>query len=135
MNRNAGEQQKELPFNFIVTLIWNGRTVKLYKGKSTKQAVWSYWQAVFTMRFLGLSARVENNIHVRKEPFGGYRTDLDDGRETAMHIPYGRCADWPGVKAWSVDLMKQHLLATVYEDPNLMDTSEYFALIRYRSGL
>jgi hypothetical protein len=71
----------------------------------------------------GLSARVENDIHVRKEPFGGYRTDLDDGCEAAMHIPYGRCADWPGVKAWSVDLMKQHLLATVYEDPNLMDTS------------
>lgn len=124
MNPNLGEQQKELPFNFLVTLTYQGRTQRLYKGKSTKLAVRSYWNAYYILQFLGLSARLDSEIRVRKEPFGGYVTELELGRDVSLHVPYGKCAEWPGVKAWSLDLMKQHLLASIGDDPTLLDNSD-----------
>lgn len=86
------------PYDYVVVMSSNGRSVNLYKGRSPGSAMTAYGQAVDVTKFLGCSAKIEIMLTEVQSPysiFGGFASQVEDGRTTAYHRPYGGCAEWP----------------------------------------
>ena len=58
----------------------------------------AYGQTIHITEFLGCSAEIGIKLTEPQSPhaaYGGFATQVDGGRVTGFHVPYGRCAEWP----------------------------------------
>jgi len=86
------------PYDYRVTVRFEGRSLDVYHGKSPTSAMGAYGQAVRITEFLGRSAEIDIRLTEPQSPYavyGGFTTQVDGGRVTGFHVPYGRCAEWP----------------------------------------
>jgi hypothetical protein len=95
---SAPPRARSSPYDCRVVLTAEGRSLDLYNGRSPMSAMSAYGQAVLVTKFLGCSARIGISLIEPRSPhamFGGFATEIEQGRVTAYHQPYGRCAEWP----------------------------------------
>lgn len=104
--------RRSTPYDFEVTMICGGRSLKLYKGKSYQYALGAYWQAVRTLHFLGLSGRLLIGLATDRNPYGGFSTQFESGRATSLHVPSGQCVGW-AAENWSEENIYKKVIATV----------------------
>jgi hypothetical protein len=87
-------RKRSTPYEFVVRMSRDGKTIELYNGKSCNYARAAYWQDVSTVRFLHTSVKVEMAITESNEPVGGFTTTLETGQVISLHEPSGRCVEW-----------------------------------------
>ena len=89
-------RKRSTPYDFVVTLTREPSSIRLYGGKSHNYARASYWQAIASAVFLGVSCDVSIAITESRVSVGGFKTKLDAGKMNQLHIPSGRCVEWAG---------------------------------------
>src|SRR6266404_9396842 len=72
-------RKRSTPYTFVVTLRRGSGFLHLYEGKSYHSALASYWQAVGTLRFVGLSGFVCMELSEGSVHYGAFTTELEDG--------------------------------------------------------
>ena len=87
-------RRRSTSYDFVVTISSGNQTLEIYKGRSYQYALTAYWQAVSILRFLAASGIVQIELTKGREPFGSFRTELEDGRITTLHHAAGGCAEW-----------------------------------------
>lgn len=106
-------RQRSTPYEFLVALKRDGRSLSLYSGKSYSKALGAYWQAVNTLRFVGLPGQVSMDLTENRVTYGGFSTELENGGiGKSLHIPSGHCVEWADGR-WSGDDLARKLIATI----------------------
>jgi hypothetical protein len=105
-------RRRSTPYDFEVTLTCDGRSLGAYKGRSYQHALDAYWQAVQTLRFLGLSGRLIISLRIERSPYGGFSTEFDSGKATSLHVPSGQCVGW-AAENWLGENIYKKIIATV----------------------
>jgi len=108
----VGLRRRSTPYDFEVTMVCDGRSLGVYKGKSYQYAVDGYWQAVRTLRFLGLSGRVLISLTTGRKPYGGFSTEFERGKAISLHVPSGECVAWAS-ENWFGENIYRKFIATV----------------------
>ena len=98
--------QRSSPYDFMVTMTFNDRSLELYSGTSYKNSLAAYWQAVKTLSFARLRGNVRMALTVERQLYGGFITQIDPDSEARLHVPDGECLDWAYKRTLSnVELM------------------------------
>ncbi len=106
-------RRRSTPYEFVVSLKHGANSLELYSGKSYQYALSAYWQAVNTIRFVGLSGQVRIDLTENRRPYGGFITEIkNDGSGGSLHVPSGRCAEWAD-GGWSGDDLARKVIATI----------------------
>lgn len=105
-------RRRSTPYGFQVVMTQDGRSLQLYDGTSYKYALSAYWQAVHTLHFLGLSGRLLISLTADGKPYGSFSTELDSGKATSLHIPFGQCVGW-ATEDWFGENIYKKIIATV----------------------
>ena len=87
-------RRRSTPYDFVVTIFYQDRTLEVYKGRSYQSAIAAYWQGVSILRFLKASGTLQMSLTKDHKPFGSFRTEAEAGRVTALHHAFGKCAEW-----------------------------------------
>lgn len=94
---SAPLRERSSPYDYRVVMRSDDRSLNLYNGRSTTNAMSAYGHAVVVTKFLGRSAEIDIRLTEPQSPhavFGGFTTRLEDGHTTTYHKPYGGCAQW-----------------------------------------
>ena len=102
-------RKRSTPYRFRVAVTQDGRTLKVYDGGSPNSARSAYWQAVHTLAFVKMQARVEMFVTLSNDPYGSFLTET--GTKT-LHVPSGDCVKWMS-GSWSGDHLHEKMLATI----------------------
>ncbi len=97
-SNSAPLRARSSPYDYRVVMSCSGHSLDLYSGRSPTNAMSAYGYAVSITKFLGCSARIDISLIEPRSPhavFGGFATQIEQGRVSAYHQPYGRCAEWP----------------------------------------
>jgi hypothetical protein len=120
--RDVPLRKRSTPYDFAVVMIRGPETLRLFDGTSAGYAKTSYWQAVRSAAFLGLSGTIKMSVTVARKPYGSFATDLAEGKVKSLHIPSGECAGWT-VGLWSGEHLAEKKLATIPGLPGPIQTS------------
>jgi hypothetical protein len=100
------------PYDFLVRVTCNERSLTLYKGRSHASACGSYWQAVDMLGFVRSSGKVEMDLAKDRSEFGAFTTEVEYGTPKSLHVPSGKCAEWAS-KPWSQATIVEKKIATI----------------------
>jgi hypothetical protein len=96
----------------VVSLISQDGQKRLYRGGAWRSAYDAYWQAIRLVRHFLRTATVRMDLTEEREPFGGFVTEIEDGQDKSLHIPYEECLKW-AYRKWTTQNTPEKILSMI----------------------
>jgi hypothetical protein len=90
-------RDRSTPWDYRVVLATTKHSeFELFGGQGYMHARAAYWQAISLLQFYGLSGSLSMELTEKRQPYGGFRTEVNAGNvyQCCHHIPHGACLDW-----------------------------------------